>query len=258
MGGEGHQFHAMDFLVYAYLQSGREAEAQRVIEEVQAMPPTKDVHEFGYDPRVYALSKFPAIYTLELHHWAEAAALASPLGADSGDKAITYWARAIGAARSGNAAGSRKDVAEMENIHKEMLEKKKTSYAEFVDEARKEAGVWVDHAEGRNEDAIRSLRNIAQREEAVGDEPIGIPAREMLADLLLEIKRPEQALTEYEADLKFNPNRFNGLYGAAQAAEMSGKTEKANSYYAQVLKVCNGSSSDRPELSRAKALVAQK
>jgi tetratricopeptide (TPR) repeat protein len=229
-----------------------------VIEEVQAMPPTKDVHEFGYDPRVYALSKFPAIYTLELHHWAEAAALASPLGADSGDKAITYWARAIGAARSGNAAGSRKDVAEMENIHKEMLEKKKTSYAEFVDEARKEAGVWVDHAEGRNEDAIRSLRNIAQREEAVGDEPIGIPAREMLADLLLEIKRPEQALTEYEADLKFNPNRFNGLYGAAQAAEMSGKTEKANSYYAQVLKVCNGSSSDRPELSRAKALVAQK
>jgi tetratricopeptide (TPR) repeat protein len=146
----------------------------------------------------------------------------------------------------------------MENIHKEMLEKKKTSYAEFVDEARKEAGVWVDHAEGRNEDAIRSLRNIAQREEAVGDEPIGIPAREMLADLLLEIKRPEQALTEYEADLKFNPNRFNGLYGAAQAAEMSGKTEKANSYYAQVLKVCNGSSSDRPELSRAKALVAQK
>jgi tetratricopeptide (TPR) repeat protein len=258
MGGEGHQFHAMDFLVYAYLQSGREAEAQRVIEEVQAMPPTKDVHEFGYDPRVYALSKFPAIYTLELHHWAEAAALASPLGADSGDKAITYWARAIGAARSGNAAGSRKDVAEMENIHKEMLEKKKTSYAEFVDEARKEAGAWVDHAEGRNEDAIRSLRNIAQREEAVGDEPIGIPAREMLADLLLEIKRPEQALTEYEADLKFNPNRFNGLYGAAQAAEMSGKTEKANSYYAQVLKVCNGSSSDRPELSRAKALVAQK
>jgi len=229
-----------------------------VMEEVQAMPPTKDVHEFGYDPRVYALSKFPAIYTLELHHWAEAAALAPPLGADSGDKAITYWARAIGAARSGNAAGSRKDVAETENIHKEMLEKKKTSNAEFVDEARKEAGAWVDHAEGRNEEAIRSLRAIAEKEESVGDEPIGIPAREMLADLLLEIKRPEQALTEYEADLKFNPNRFNGLYGAAQAAEMSGKTEKANSYYAQVLKVCNGSSSDRPELSRAKALLAQR
>ncbi len=258
MGGEGHQFHAMDFLVYAYLQSGRETEAQRVIEEVQAMPPSKDMHEFGYDPRVYALSKFSAIYSLELHHWAEAAALTPAPGADSGDKAITYWARAIGAARSGNAAGSRKDVAEMENIHKELLKKKKTSYAEFVDQARKEAGAWVDHAEGRNEDAIKALRNIAEKEEAIGDEPIGIPAREMLADLLLEIKRPEQALTEYEADLKFNPNRFNGLYGAAQAAEVSGKTEKANTYYAQVLKVCNGSSSDRPELSRAKGLVAQK
>jgi tetratricopeptide (TPR) repeat protein len=258
MGGEGHQFHAMDFLVYAYLQSGREAEAQRVIKEVQAMPPTKDMHEFGYDPRVYALSKFSAIYTLELHHWAEAAALAPAPGADSGNKAITYWARAIGAARSGNAAGSRKDVAEMENIHKEMLEKKKKSYAEFLDDARKEASAWVNHAEGKNEDAINSLRTIAEKEEAIGDEPIGIPAREMLADLLLEIKRPEQALTEYEADLKFNPNRFNGLYGAAQAAEMSGQTEKANTYYAQVLKVCNGSNSDRPELSRAKALVAQK
>jgi tetratricopeptide (TPR) repeat protein len=258
MGGEGHQFHAMDFLVYAYLQSGRETEAQRVIEEVQAMPPSKDMHEFGYDPRVYALSKFPAIYSLELHHWAEAAALTPAPGADSGDKAITYWARAIGAARSGNAAGSRKDVAEMENIHKELLKKKKTSYAEFVDQARKEAGAWVDHAEGRNEDAIKALRNIAEKEEAIGDEPIGVPAREMLADLLLEIKRPEQALTEYEADLKFNPNRFNGLYGAAQAAEVSGKTEKANTYYAQVLKACKGSNSDRPELSRAKGLVAQK
>ena len=80
----------------------------------------------------------------------------------------------------------------------------------------------------------------------------------MLADMLLEMKRPEQALTEYETDLKFSPHRFNGLYGAAQAAEMAGKTEKANTYYAQVLKLCDGSNSNRPELSRAKALLAQK
>jgi len=80
----------------------------------------------------------------------------------------------------------------------------------------------------------------------------------MLADLLLEIKRPDQALAEYEADLKFNPNRFDGLYGAARAAEMAGKTEKANTYYAQVLKLCDGSNSDRPELTRAKALLAKK
>jgi tetratricopeptide (TPR) repeat protein len=179
-------------------------------------------------------------------------------GADSGDKAITYWARAIGAARAGNPAEASKDIAEMENIHKEMLETKKAYFAGYVDDARKEAQAWVDHAEGKNEDAIKALRSLAEREESTGEEPVAIPAREMLADLLLEIQRPDQALAEYEADLKFNPNRFNGLYGAARAAELSGKTEKANTYYAQVLKVCDGSTSDRPELSRAKALLAQK
>jgi hypothetical protein len=79
----------------------------------------------------------------------------------------------------------------------------------------------------------------------------------MLADLLLETKHPDQALAEYETDLKFNPNRFNGLYGAASAAEIGGKNEKAAAFYAQLVKVCTGSSSDRPELGRAKALLAR-
>ena len=80
----------------------------------------------------------------------------------------------------------------------------------------------------------------------------------MLADMLLDMNRPEQALTEYEADLKFNPNRFNGVYGAARAAENLGKSEMAGSYYAQLVQLCSGSNSDRPELSRARALLAQK
>lgn len=258
MGGEGHQFHAMDFLVYAYLQSGREAEAQRVIDEVKAMPAMKDMHDMGFDPRVYALAKFPATYALELHHWAEAASLTPVPGADEGDNSITYWARAIGAARGGNAADARKDIAEIETIHKSLLQKKKTSWVEAVDHGRQEAAAWADHAEGKDEEAIKTLRAIAENEESTGEEPEGIPAREMLADLLLEMKRPDQALAEYEADLKFNPNRFDGLYGAARAAEMAGKTEKANTYYAQVLKLCDGSNSDRPELTRAKALLAKK
>ena len=104
----------------------------------------------------------------------------------------------------------------------------------------------------------KTLRSIAEGEESTGDEPEGIPAREMLADLLLETSHPEQALTEYETDLKFNPNRFNGLYGAATAAEKAGKTEQATTYYAQLIKICAGSNSDRPELGKAKALLAQK
>ncbi len=113
-------------------------------------------------------------------------------------------------------------------------------------------------ADGKDDDAIKTLRSIAEKEESTGEEPIGIPAREMLADLLLELNRPEQALAEYETDLKFNPNRFNGLYGAARAAEMAGKNDKAGTYYAQLVKVCDGSSSDRPELSRARGLLAKK
>jgi hypothetical protein len=258
MGGEGHQFHAMDFLVHAYLQTGREAEARGVIEEVKTLPAMKDMYGHGYDPRAYALSMFPAIYALELRRWSEAAALTPAPNADSLDKATTYWARAIGAARSGNAGEARKDLTELEAIRKDLVKRKKPSYVLIVEGAQKEASAWLAHAEGKDEEAIKALRTIAEEEESTGEEPEGIPAREMLADLLLETKHPEQALTEYEADLKFNPNRFNGLYGAASAAEMAGKNEKAAAYYAQLVKVCAGSNSDRPELGRAKALVAKK
>jgi len=258
MGGEGHQFHAMDFLVYAYLQSGRESEAQRVIEEVKTLPAMKSMYGEGYDPQAYALSKFPALYALELHHWSEAAALTPAANADSTDKAITYWARAIGAARAGNVSEARKNIAELEAIRGEMLKKKKPTYAQYVEDAQKEAAAWVAHAEGKDDEAIKALHALAEGEESTGDEPEDIPSRELLADLLLETKHPEQALMEYETDLKFNPNRFNGLYGAASAAEMAGKNEKATTYYAQLVKICAGSNSDRPELAKAKALLAQK
>ena len=139
-----------------------------------------------------------------------------------------------------------------------MLSEKKKGFAEAVQQGRQEAVAWVAHAEGKNDEAAKALRAVAEKEEAEGDEPLAIPAREMLADMMLEMNRPEEALAEYEADLKFNPNRFNGLYGAARAAEMAGKTQKSNTYYAQLVKVCDGSNSDRPELTHARALLAQK
>ncbi|MGA8153787.1 MAG: hypothetical protein WB952_22750 [Terriglobales bacterium] len=258
MGGEGHQFHAMDFLEYAYLQSGREADARHLIEEVQAMPPMKDMYGEGFDPRVYAMVVFPARYALELHHWSDAASLTPVPGADTGDNSITYWARAIGEARSGNVAAARQDIAAISEIHQRLVKQKKSYFAEAVEEDRQEASAWADHAEGKNDAALQTLRSIAQKQEENGDEPLAIPAREMLADLLLDMNRPEQALTEYEADLKFNPNRFDGLYGAAHAAELAGKNQEASTYYAQLVKICAGSNSDRPELSRAKSLLAQK
>jgi len=257
MGGEGHQFHAMDFLEYAYLQNGREADAQHLIEEIKAMPSQKDMYGMGYDPRVWALAAFPARYDLELHRWADAAALTPPEGADPGDSAISYWAGAIGAARMGHVDQVRTNLAQLESVHRQLLHDKMPLFAEAVEQDRQEATAWLAHAEGKNDEAVGALRKIAEKEEAEGDEPLAIPAREMLADMLLDMNHPQEALVEYEADLKFNPNRFDGLYGAAHAAELAGKNDKANTYYTQLLSVCAGSSSDRPELSHAKQLVAK-
>lgn len=258
MGGEGHQFHAMDFLEYAYLQSGREADAQRLIDEVRAMPAIKDMYGVGFDVRVWALSAFPARYDLELHHWSDAAAL-TPVDATDyrTDGAITYWAQAIGAAHTGKIEQARTNVVQLQSIHRQLLQEKKFGFAEAVDQDRQEAEAWLAHAEGKNDEALTTLRKIAEKEESEGAEPLAIPAREMLADMLLDMNRSQEALAEYETDLKFNPNRFDGLYGAAHAAELAGNNGKANTYYAQLLQVCAGSASDRPELNHAKQLLAK-
>ena len=252
MGGESHQFHAMDFLIYAYLQSGREAEAAKWIEEVKTMPSMKmgdmDMHAF-------AMAKFPAMYALEMRRWADAAKLEVVVDSTPGDKAYTYWARAIGAVRSGDLAGAKKDVAEIEAIRNDFVARHKTYAAESTEMAENEASAWVMHAEGHDEEATALLRKVADHEDSVGEEQTSIPAREMLADILLETRKPELALVEYQGDLKFNPNRFNGLYGAAQAAEMAGKASEASEYYALLVKTCEGGDSGRRELARARSAV---
>jgi tetratricopeptide (TPR) repeat protein len=268
MGGEGHQFHAMDFLVYAYLQSGREAEAAKVIDEVKGMPHMPSMYGSDFDPQANALATFPAIYNLELRHWVDAAALqlngtdAAKLqlvhGGLRGDQAITYWARAIGAARSGNLTQARSDLEQIEVIRRELVADNKTEYAEAVTQDYQEAAAWVAHSAGKDDEAITTLRALAEKNDKLGNEPRSIPAREMLADMLLEAKRPQQALAEYQTDLKLNPNRFNALYGAARAAEAAGNQADATEYYALLLRVCDGSNSTRPELGRARELVAQK
>ena len=258
MGGESHQFHAMDYLVYAYLQSGRETEALKVIQEVKAMPKVSDMQDMGYDEQGYALSEFPAVYEIELRHWKEAAALMPVSSPDAGNRAITYWARAVGAARSGNLEQARKDVAEIEAVRKIYEDQKKKYFAATIEDSRKQALAWIAHAEGKNDDAVKLMREVADKEDQLGEEPTAIPAREQLAEILLESGHSEQALAEYATDLKLNPNRFNGLYGAARAAEAAGQSAQANAYYAELLKVCAGSNSDRPELGRARSLVARK
>ena len=258
MGGAGHQFHAMDFLFYAYMQSGRDADAKALVEEIRAMPNQHDdMYGRGYDPHAAALAHLTALYPIEMHDWPSAAALPPAEVAGTAEDSVIYWARAIGSAHLRKPEDVRKNLAAIESIHKK-LAAEKSEFADAVESDRKEAQAWLSFAEGKDDDAVAALRAVADKEDSVGEEPEGIPAREMIADMLLEAKRPQQALAEYQTDLKLYPNRFDGLYGAARAAEAAGKQKDATEYYALLLRVCDGSNSTRPELIRAKELVAQK
>ena len=248
MGGEFDQLHAVDFLAYAYLQSGREEKVQALIEKVRDMPARKD----DYGPaRLFVLSALPASYALELHHWLEAASL--PLVSDAAPpiQAITCIANAVGAARSGNLNHARDSLNQLQAIVRALAESDK-EVSGAVERELQIAVPWIEHLEGRDEDALRLLRSLAGKESGIAESNQGIPPREMLGDMLLELKRPEEALAEYTVELKTNPNRFNSLYGAARAAELAGQKEKARGYYAKLLANCRGSNSERPELIHAK------
>jgi tetratricopeptide (TPR) repeat protein len=258
MGGEGHQFHAMAFLFYAYMQSGRDADAKALIEEIRAMPNKHDdMYGKGYDPHAAALTHLSALYPIEMRDWSTASALPATEVRGTAESSVTYWARAIGSAHLGKPDDVRKDIAAIESVHKRLV-REKSEFADAVEDDRKAAQAWLAFAEGKIDDAVEALRPIADKEDSAGGEPEGSPAREMIADMLLEAKRPQQALAEYQTDLKLYPNRFDGLYGAARAAEAAGKQDQASQYYAQLVKNCEGSNSERPELSRAKELLAKK
>jgi hypothetical protein len=258
MGGEGHQFHAMNYLFYAYLQSGREADARTLMGEVKAMPEMHDMYGVGFDPHLAAEAHFASLYPLEMRDWATAAALTPAAVPATAEDSFSYWAKAIGAAHLHQPGEVRKDVSAIEAIHQKFVSEKKNDFAEATENDLKQAEAWLAFAEGKYDDAVETLRPMADKEDALGDEPEGIPTREMIAEILLEAKRPQQALAEYQTDLKLNPNRFNGLYGAARAAEEAGKQSDANEYYALLLKTCEDGNSTRPELSRARDLLAKK
>jgi hypothetical protein len=258
MGGEGHQFHAMDFLFYAYMQSGRESEARALMDEVNKMPEMHDMYGVGFDPHLATEATFAALYPIEMRDWATAAALTPMNVPGTASDSFGYWAKAIGSAHLHQTEDVRKDVHAIEIIHQKFVDQKNKFYAEGSENDLKQAQAWLAFSEGKYDDAVAILRPLAEKEEALGDEPQGIPSREMIAEIMLEAKRPQQALADYQVDLKFSPNRFNGLYGAARAAEAAGKQSEANQYYATLVKICAGGSSTRPELGHARELLAKK
>ena len=251
--------HALDYLEYAYLQIGDEAAARAVLAEAAA------ARSFD-DPRFaagYALAAIPARFALEGRDWKAAAQLEPPSArlpwaSFPYAPAITYFAQAIGASRVGELDRARSALRQLETIHAGLAKSPipgPYDWTRQVESAQLSAGAWLAFAEGRKEDAVKMARAAAQLEETTGKHPVTpgapLPARELLGDMLLEMGQPAEALAAYEASLREAPNRFNSLYGAARAAELSQNTERARALYAALLAQCVADS-PRPELARAR------
>jgi hypothetical protein len=253
-----HRMHSMDFLEYAYLQIGDNSKAKNIMDDLAAFK-RDDIEPEMQEYFDAMAADFPARYALERRQWKDALALQPPAGAGPSEQAITYWARALAAGHLHDAAAARTAVDQYEALIAATEKSAKPYRAKSMHTDHDEARAWLAFAEGKNDEALRLMRAVADKQDARGKAEVALPAREMVADMLLELNRPQESLAEYEKSLHTDPNRFNGLYGAAQAAEAAKQPQKAAGYYAQLLKNCdNGSHSERPELVRAKTLVAQK
>ena len=252
----GHELHAMDFLNYAYLQVGEDDKAKQIVDHVATMDmkQTRDMH--GYLD--LARAGFPATYEIEMRHWKEAAALQPRKDAKPENAAIIYWARAVGSGHLKDTATAKQNLAQYDAMVEAVKKSPDAYLAKYMDTDRDEIRAWTAFAEGKNDEAVKIMSGVADKQDSLGKGEVEIPAREMLADILLESNHPAQALAEYEKSMTIDPNRFNGLYGAARAAEMTNQSAKADKYYAQLVKNCAGATSDRPELARAKAQLAGK
>jgi len=245
-----YQFHALDFLNYSYLQSGQEAKARELVKELGNVP--------GADQESIAEHQawFAARNAFEAHRWKEAAALPIPQVPRESQES-TYRVRVIAAAHLGDVAAARQNLQKVVEISAEEQGKSRHHGNKTPDKSvdQMEAEAWVAFAEGESDEAMKTLRSASDREDADGVDSLAMPAREMLADMLLELKRSSEALAEYKAALKNSPNRFDSLYGAGHAAQLAGDSAAANSYYTKLMEI-SAPSADRAELSEAKSYLA--
>jgi tetratricopeptide (TPR) repeat protein len=255
--------HSYDFLLYAYLQSGQDARAKSALEQsagplraIASMPDMGSGRMAGMIP--YYRTKLPAFYALEMRDWQTAAALEPVAGSPPEVSTLVYWTRVVANGRLRHAGQARADLARYDASIVD-LKKGKHAYMAEGTGPKIEHGemlAWTAFAEDKQEDALTNMRTAADLQDKVGQGEVDIPAREMLADMLLELGRPKQALAEYEIALKLSPNRLNGLYNAGRAAQAAGEPAKAEFYYATLLKSTNnGRDSARPELAHARSFV---
>ncbi len=216
----GEELHAMDYLTYAYLQLGRDAEAARVLEDLRAMSDLR-ASEFKIG---YAASAMPVRYAVERRKWPEAAQLAPIAGAQPHVSAVTMWARAIGLARSGNPVAARRELEQLEAALKKLRGNGEDYWATQVHVQSNEALAWIAYAEDKKDEALRLMRAAADEEDAVEKRPVTpgaiVPAREQLGDMLLESNRAQEALNEFGKALTTAPQRRGALTGQARARQI--------------------------------------
>jgi len=205
-----------------------------------------------------AASAIPARFALERGAWTEAAALELHHSTPVAD-GVTYFARGMGAARNGDNANAKKEMAQLQSIKQGLLEAKDDYWAEQTDIQLAAVSAWIGYAQGNKTEAVKSMRSAAEREDGsekhVAMENRLWPMREILGDLLLSMHEPTQAFKEYEASLQTAPHRFRGFYGAAKAAEQAGNRAKD---YEKLVALCSHSTGERLELAEAKTYLASK
>jgi hypothetical protein len=258
--------HAIDFMVYAHLQIGRDAEAKRLLETSTGLQKAAA----GLDQRSptgallsvhTAYAAIPARYAIERGAWNEASAL--PLQATSPPAdAITHFTRAMGFARLRNVSGARSEIGRLQALRDELARGTDPYWVEQIDIQREAAQAWVAHAEGKRAEAIRLMRSAADREDRsekhVAMENRLWPMRELLGELLLESKQGADALVAFETSLLESRNRLRSYYGAAKAAEMESDAKKAAFYYDKVVALTSKADSLRAEIEQAKAFLSRR
>ena len=249
-----NQLHAMDYMVYAYLQMGRDGDALRLVEEAPGVHGDDQILSTPY-----ALAAIPARYALERGEWSEAAHLQPQQTRFRLTTAITYFARAIGAARSGAADAAEADVQELARIVDALNAAKNKYWATEVEVQRLGAAAWVAYARGDRQTALQLMQSAAALEDKSEKAAVSpgrlVPAHELLGDMLLESNRPGDALAEYERALVRDPNRFRSLYGAGLAAATAGKRDQARLYWSRLSDMA-GSGELRPETRKARQWLA--
>jgi tetratricopeptide (TPR) repeat protein len=257
-GKEPHdQLHAMDYLVYAYLQTARDKEARAVMEEMVALT--------GYNPNVrtgpYAVAAGQARYMLERGDWSGAANLQVQPSRFAYVDAVTHFARALGAARSGNLEAARTDIAKLAELRDKLQQGKDEYWTEQVDIQRQIATAWLLYAENKQADALSAMSAAADLEDKTEKSVVTpgwlLPARELYGTMLLDRGLAKEALAAFEATLAKEPNRLGATVGAAKAAEKSGEADKARQYYAKVITLSDGADGSRAEVAHARAYIAK-